>query len=273
MRSSHSSGTSPGLRLLSPLAMLSAATLISAALHPQWSTILIVLTLFGLGAGRSLLRAETWRPADDVTTVRLGLIMVFTALVIRDDGFSWTAIVVGGLALILDACDGYVARRTGATSAGADFDESVDALVVLVLSVALVPIWGWWVVLPGTFYYLFRGAALLRPAWRQQQLPPSALRKTIAASQGILLLTAGSPVALANPSLGIMSAVIALAALVFSFGRDIVWLERHAGTLTPGTTHRHAEYSVRLQPASQKAEAVSGNAEDSERLPVRRLGP
>lgn len=140
MRTSHSSGKSPGLRLLTPLALLGAATLISAVLQPQWSTVLIMLALFGLGAGRSLFRAERWRPADDVTTVRLGLIMVFTALIIRDDGFSWTAIVVGGLALILDACDGYVARRTRATSAGADFDESVDALVVLVLSVALVPI-------------------------------------------------------------------------------------------------------------------------------------
>ncbi|MDN5549888.1 MAG: CDP-alcohol phosphatidyltransferase family protein [Brevibacterium sp.] len=273
MRTSHSSGKSPGLRLLTPLALLGAATLISAVLQPQGSTVLLMLALFGLGAGRSLFRAERWRPADDVTTVRLGLIMVFTALIIRDDGFSWTAIVVGGLALILDACDGYVARRTGATSAGADFDESVDALVVLVLSVALVPIWGWWVVLPGTFYYLFRGAALLRPAWRQQQLPPSVLRKTIAASQGILLLIAGSPVALANPSLGIMSAVIALAALIFSFGRDILWLERHAGPQIPGGSNRYADDFARLQPASQKAEAVSGNAEDSERLPVRRLGP
>lgn len=245
MRTSHSSGKSTSLRLLTPLALLCVAIVISAVLHPQWSTVLILLALFGLGAGRSLFRAERWRQADDVTTVRLGLIMVFTALVLRDGGFSWPAIGVGALALILDACDGYVARRTGATSAGADFDESVDALVVLVFSVALIPVWGWWLVLPGTFYYLFRGAVLLRPSWRQQ-LPPSVLRKTIAASQGILLLTAGSPLALANPSLGITSAVIALAALIFSFGRDILWLERHAGSRTPSTSSRYAEASARL---------------------------
>lgn len=265
MRTSHSSGKSPGLRLLTPLALLGAAALISVLLQPEWSTVLIMLALFVLGAGRSLFRAEMWRPADDVTTVRLGLIMVFTALVLRDDGFSWAAIVVGGLALVLDACDGYVARRTGATSAGAYFDESVDALAVLVLSVALVPIWGWWVILPGTFYYLFRGAALLRPAWKQQQLPPSVLRKTIAASQGILLLTAGSPMALAIPSIGITSAALALAALVFSFGRDVLWLERQAAARTPAASHSSTEDSARLHP-------VPSSAEDSESLPERRLG-
>ncbi|GAA1941255.1 hypothetical protein GCM10009689_22970 [Brevibacterium antiquum] len=222
-----------------------------------------MLALFGLGAGQSLFRAERWQPADNVTTVRLGLIMVVAALIIRNDGFSWLAIVIGALALVLDACDGYVARRTGATSAGADFDESVDALVVLVFSVALVPVWGWWVVLPGTFYYLFRGAALLRPAWGQQ-LPPSVLRKTIAASQGILLLTAGSPLALENPSIGIISAAIALAALVFSFGRDVLWLERRARAQTPEDSHRYAEGSVRLQPVSGKSEAVSVKSEKPE---------
>ena len=236
MRSSHSSEQSPGLRLFAPLALLGAATLISAALHPHWSTILIMFVLVVLGAGQSLFRVETWQPADDVTTLRLGLIMVVVALVLGDVGFSWAAVVIGALALILDACDGYVARRTRATSAGAGFDESVDALVVLVLSVALIPVWGWWVVLPGTFYYLFRAAVFLRPAWKHQ-LPPSVLRKTIAASQGILLLTAGSPLALENPWLGIMCAVIALAALVFSFGRDVLWLERRAGARAPARSH------------------------------------
>ena len=185
-----------------------------------------------LGAGRSLFRGERWQPADDITTLRLGLIMVFAALVLGNVGFSWPAVAVGALALILDACDGYVARRTGTTSAGADFDESVDALVVLVLSVALIPLWGWWVLLPGTFYYLFRGATLIRPIWRRQ-LPPSVLRKTIAASQGILLLTAGSPLAVENPWIGIMSAAIALSALVVSFGRDVLWLEQHAEARKP----------------------------------------
>ena len=155
--------------------------------------------------------------------------MVFIAIALGEVGFSWPAVSVGAVALALDACDGYVARRTRTTSAGGDFDESVDALFVLVLSIALVPVWGWWLILPGSFYYLFRATALLRPAWRRQ-LPPSRLRKTVAAGQGILLLTAGSPVALEYPPIGIISAAIALTGLAFSFGRDILWLERHART-------------------------------------------
>ena len=225
----------PGLRLLGPLGILGAGLAVSVALNQQWSTVLIVLALIGLGAGRSLFRQERWQLADDITTLRLGLIMVFTALILNDVGFSWPAVVVAAVALLLDACDGYVARRTRTTSAGGDFDESVDSLFILVLSIALVPVWGWWLILPGTFYYFFRGAALLRPALRRQ-LPPSLLRKTVAAAQGILLLTAGSPVALEYPRIGIICAAIALTALTFSFGRDILWLERHAKAPTSSPT-------------------------------------
>lgn len=227
MSTSRPRQSKPGLRLLIPLCVLGAGLAGSVALQQQWTTVLIMLALIGLGAGRSLFRTEKWQPADDITTLRLGLVMVFTALVLSDVGFSWPAVIVGTATLILDGCDGYVARRTRTTSAGGDFDESVDALLVLVLSVALVPVWGWWLILPGTFYYLFRVVALLRPTWRRQ-LPPSLLRKTVAAGQGILLLTAGSPLALEFPLLGIISAAIALTTLAFSFGRDILWLERHA---------------------------------------------
>lgn len=219
------------LRLLSPLVVLGVGFAVSVALRPQWSTGSLMLVLVGLGAGRSLFRRESWQVADDITTVRLGLIMVFTAVVLGDVGFSWTAVILGAVALVLDACDGYVARRTRTTVAGGHFDESVDALVVLVLSLALVPVWGWWLILPGATYYVFRATALIRSAWRRP-LPPSRLRKTVAAAQGILLLTAGSPVALENPWFGLMSAAVSLATLAFSFGRDILWLERHAGTRT-----------------------------------------
>ncbi|WP_145996963.1 CDP-alcohol phosphatidyltransferase family protein [Brevibacterium antiquum] len=218
------------------MCLLIAAIMISFAVQPQWLTIPLMLVLVGIGGGRSLFREENWQPADDITTLRLGLFLIFTALVLDSVGFSWPAVAVGAAALILDAGDGYVARRTTPTSAGAGFDESVDALVVLILSVALIPVWGWWVILPGTFYYLFRAALFLRPAWRQQ-LPPSLRRKTIAASQGILLLAAGSPVALANPWFGFTCAVIALVSLVYSFGRDLLWLEQHAGIPTPAHAH------------------------------------
>lgn len=227
MSTSHRRRSAHGYRLLIPVAVLGGGALVAVLLRPHWFTALLMLVLLAAGAGRSLLRSDSWRPADDITALRLGLFLVFTALTFGHPGFPWAAVTIGGAALILDACDGYVARRTSPTSAGAGFDESVDALVVLVLAVSLVPVWGWWTVLPGTFYYLFRAIILIRPAWRRQ-LPPSLLRKTIAAVQGILLLTAGSPLSLANPWLGITCTAVALATLTFSFGRDVLWLERHA---------------------------------------------
>lgn len=150
--------------------------------------------------------------------------MVFCALAFLGTGFSWPAVGVGSVALALDVCDGFVARQTVITAAGASYDKAVDALFVLILSVALIPLWGVWVILPGLFYYVFRSVAYFRLTWRRR-LPSSQLRKTIAAAQGILLLTAGSPLAQAYSWLRFLSAGTAVAALIYSFGRDVFWLE------------------------------------------------
>lgn len=211
-------------RLL-PFGVLALALVTALLLNPTPLMAGLAVLLAVLGAGRSLTRREPWGRADDITTLRLGLLLVFTALVVDGPGFGWAAVAVGALALALDAVDGPVARRSGQTAAGAAYDETVDALVVLVLALGLVPLWGWWCALPGLTYYAFRGIALVRPAWRRP-LPPSGARKLVAASQGVLLLTAGSPPALAVPPLGVLCAGAALLALGWSFGRDIVWLER-----------------------------------------------
>lgn len=194
-------------------------------MRPLWTTLLVSLLIVAIGAARSLLRKESWFLADNITTTRLGLIIVFSALALLGTGFSWFMVGIGSVALALDTCDGFVARRTIITAAGASYDEAVDALFVLILSVALTPLWGVWVILPGLFYYVFRSIAHFRLTWRRR-LPPSQLRKTIAAAQGILLLTAGSPLAQAHSWLGFLSASTAIAALVYSFGRDVLWLER-----------------------------------------------
>ena len=73
-------------------------------------------------------------------------------------------------ALVLDAVDGRVARRTGTvTEFGGRFDGEVDAFLILVLSVAAAPTVGWWVLAAGVVRYAFArrrvGAALAaRPA-------------------------------------------------------------------------------------------------------------
>lgn len=221
-----------------PLGILTLALVTAAVLRPTPLMVGLAVLLAAIGAGRSLVRSEPWGRADDITTARLGLLLVFTALILGGTGFGWAAVAVAALGLTLDAVDGKVARNArssdpGCTDAGAAYDESVDALVVLVLSLGLVPLWGWWCALPGLLFYGFRGVTLLRPAWRRA-LPPSRARKVVAASQGVLLLTAGSPPALAFPILGVLCTGAALLALGWSFGRDIVWLERHRAE-GPGT--------------------------------------
>ena len=181
-----------------------------------------------IGAARSLSRRDPWTRADDLTTFRLGLIVIVSALFLAgaDPGFTWTAVALGATALVMDGLDGKIARSTGSTRAGALYDETVDALFILILSVALVPLWGPWCLIPGLMYYMFHLVAVLRPAWRRQ-LPGSLSRRVIAAAQGILLLAAGTPIAVAVSPFGVFCAAAAVVSVLYSFGRDVVWLEGH----------------------------------------------
>lgn len=195
--------------------------------RPTVSTVVAGALVVAIGAGRSIRRWDHWTLADHVTTFRLGLIVVFCALAWDGPGFPWPAVALGAVALALDAMDGMVARRYGSTAAGAAYDEAVDALFILVLGLGLVPVWGFWTVLPGALYYLYHAVAIFRSAW-QRPLPSSNLRKGIAAAQGVLLLFAGTPLAQEYSWLGLSSLGIAIATLGFSFGKDVRWLELQA---------------------------------------------
>ena len=71
------------------------------------------------------------------------------------------------VALVLDAVDGWVARRTGTASPlGARFDGEVDALLILVLSVYVSNLIGPWVLAIGAARYLFLVAGWLLPWMR-----------------------------------------------------------------------------------------------------------
>ena len=66
--------------------------------------------------------------------------------------------------LVLDAVDGYVARRTATVSAfGARFDMETDAFLILVLSACVAGQWGWWVLVLGLARYLFVAAGWALP--------------------------------------------------------------------------------------------------------------
>ncbi len=133
-------------------------------------------------------------------------------------------VAIAVVALVLDAVDGQVARRTGTASAlGARFDMEVDAFLILVLSVYVARSLGAWVLAIGAMRYAFVAASWVcrgcvdhsrRRYWR----------KVVAATQGVVLVVAAAGV-IPRPLMA-AALVVALALLVESFGRDVRWLWR-----------------------------------------------
>ncbi|SFV21928.1 CDP-alcohol phosphatidyltransferase family protein [Micrococcus terreus] len=218
----------PARRLPVPILALATALILSWQIDPHPATLALCVLVAVAGSARSLRRSDPWTAADDLTSLRCAAVVVVTALLLDREtlAFPWPAVLLGAVALAMDGVDGQVARRRGTTRAGARFDEDVDALFVLILSIALVPVWGVWCLIPGVLHYAFRLTGRVRTAWRRR-LPALFSRKVIAAMQGILLLAAGTSSAVGIPPLGITCAAAAVVSLLVSFGRDIAWLERH----------------------------------------------
>jgi hypothetical protein len=114
-------------------------------------------------------------PADRVTFTRATLVGGVTALTV--DSFTRTPpvstlVALTVVALVLDAVDGWVARRTRTASAlGARFDMEVDSFLILVLSVYVVRSAGLWVLVIGVTPYAVRTTARLLP-WMRAPVPP-----------------------------------------------------------------------------------------------------
>ena len=166
-------------------------------------------------------------PADWVTLTRAVLVAGVAGLVA--DSFS-RAVPVTALvtlcivALVLDAVDGQVARRTGtATPLGARLDGEVDAFLILLLSIAVSRDYGPWVLAIGAARYALLLAGWLIP-WLAAPLPPRYWRKVVAAVEGIVLTVAVSGVT--SRLVGMIAVAAALLLLVESFGRDVIWLYR-----------------------------------------------
>ncbi|MEO3808273.1 CDP-alcohol phosphatidyltransferase family protein [Sphaerisporangium sp. B11E5] len=177
-------------------------------------------------------RARSLGPAGLVTLARAELVGAVTALVTMSTLGKPTPtallVTLATVALILDAVDGQVARRTHTESPlGARFDMEVDAFLILVLSVHVSATTGPWVLAIGLMRYAFATAAWLAP-WLKAPLPPSFARKTVAAVQGILLVTASTQALPPNPTTLLVAT--ALTTLTWSFTRDILWLHRNRPT-------------------------------------------
>ena len=174
---------------------------------------------------------DRYGAANLVTTGRAALVAVVAALVGEGgaERVAWTVATLGLAAAALDGVDGWLARRTSmASSFGARFDMEVDALLILVLAVLT---WqhgkaGVWIVLAGAMRYLFVFAGF---AWRwiEAPLPPSVRRKSVCVVQIVGLAVVVSPLVESPASVAL--AAIILAALIWSFGVDVLWLRRQRG--------------------------------------------
>jgi phosphatidylglycerophosphate synthase len=228
-------GALPTIRLAAVLGLLATAALL--AVVAATAGLGIAGWIAGLATGSAataLLATARMRsdqpailPADWVTLARMILIAGVAGLVA--DSFSRpvsiTALVtLSTVALVLDAVDGQVARRTGtATPLGGRLDGEVDAFLILLLSIFVSQTYGSWVLAIGAIRYAFLLAGWLMP-WLAAPLPYIYWRKVVAAVQGIVLTVAASGVL--SHLIGLIAVGAAALLLAESFGRDIIWLYR-----------------------------------------------
>src|SRR3954453_1607095 len=168
-----------------------------------------MLTRTALAAGVAALVVQSW--TDDVPrTLVVGLTCV---------------------ALATDLVDGRLARtREQVTRLGAAFDMEIDAFLILVLSVYVVPLVGPASLLIGLARCLFVLAGAVRP-WLTAPPPPRRWAKVVAAVQGVVLTVVAADVLPRQVAVAVTLAGLAL--LAESFGHQVVllWLGRREHSL------------------------------------------
>lgn len=162
-----------------------------------------------------------------VTLLRLALTVTLLAPLLAPGSTpDWAVFVLAVMALGLDGVDGWFARRQGLNSRfGARFDMEVDAALSLILALNALAAGsaGPLVLLLGIPRYAFAVAGLVLP-WLSSPLPDRFWRKVACVLQIGVLIALQAPIL---PSGFTGSAIMAaISALVWSFGRDVVWLYR-----------------------------------------------
>ena len=166
-------------------------------------------------------------PASRVTLARAMLAAGVAVLAV--DSFAHDTpvallVTLAAVALVLDAVDGPVARRTGtATALGARFDGEVDAFLIAALSVYVAPEYGAWVLAIGAARYVFMAGEWLLP-WMRAPLPPRRWRRVVAAIQGIVLTVAAAGVLPHTLMQALLAGALVL--LAASMGECAWWLWR-----------------------------------------------
>ena len=215
----------PAAGLLAQVLLLGVLAL-TVGLHTAGRTVGLAcaLTIATLLA-RGLARDERLGPASSVTLARATLAVGVAALAadsLAHDTPVALLVALAGVALALDAADGWVARRTGtATPLGARFDGEVDAFLIAALSVYAAPVYGVWVLAIGAARYLFLAGEWLLP-WMRAPLPRRRWRRVVAAMQGVVLTVAAAELLPRAPTQALLA--VALAALAASVGECTWWL-------------------------------------------------
>lgn len=199
--------------------------------------LLISTTLLTVGlARRSMARLGAANAVTATRSMLVGLVTALTVTSFTQLAPAWAVVALTVPALLLDAVDGWVARRTRDESAlGARFDMEVDAFLLLVLGAFVAPTLGWWVLAIGLMRYAYVAAGWMLP-WLSATVPPRYWRKVVTAVCGIALTLGAS--GFAPQPVAIVAIAIALALLVESFGRDVIWLFRNrSGATAPQPPH------------------------------------
>ncbi|WP_152365876.1 CDP-alcohol phosphatidyltransferase family protein [Microlunatus speluncae] len=185
----------------------------------------LVLLCVAVAAGHGRTEASIG-PANLITLARallVGGVIALVATTVPNDATPTQrllTVVLAVVAVILDGVDGRVARWTRTSSAfGARFDIEIDSVLALALAIGLA-----WTLSPlalviGLARYLYLAGARIWP-WLNIPLPSRQSRKVIGLLGGIALIFAAAEVTSDPVAIGVLA--VAAAAVVFSFGRDIV---------------------------------------------------
>lgn len=208
------------------LAVLAQQALGLGAAYPLKAAVVFgVVVLIGVGFVQTSHPFTRFGAANMVTTARAAGVALIAALVGEPGTVAAVPAAVGSvLVTLLDGVDGRLARQSGMASAfGARFDMEIDALLILALSIL-----GWkygkagaWILLAGLLRYIFVAAGWVLP-WLRRPLPPSWRRQAICVVQIVGLGLIVSP--LAAPPSSAWWAMLLVAALLYSFLIDIIWL-------------------------------------------------
>ena len=227
MKTTRASQAGPATGLLAQVLLLAALVEFAGLGAAGWivGTACAVTMAVALTRGLARSSGDRLRPASWVPLARATLALGVVAL--AADSFTGDTpvallVTLAGGALVLDAVDGWVARRTGlATALGARFDGEVDAFLILALSVYVAPAYGAWVLAIGAARYAFLAGEWLLP-WMRAPLPPRRWRKVVAATQGVVLTVAASGVLPRPLTQALLFAALAL--LTASMGQCTWWL-------------------------------------------------